>query len=140
MTKAINFPQADFEQISWEPTPYKGVFVSITDQEQDPNNLNVPKYTLMAIRVNSGSNIPLHRHNRDTDWQETITFPQGGTFTLRKSGLTEEVSTTNQTTLTIAAQEIFGLENLDTEPLYFYSKMEPGFTGYEEIEEVGIAR
>lgn len=135
-----NPPYLEWELLPWEPTPYNGVFVSIIAQEPDPNNPNVPKYTQMAVRVDSGSNIPLHIHNRDKNWQETITFPQGGTFTLRKSGLTEDVSTADLTTLTIAAREIFGLVNRGTKPLYFYSKMKPGFTGYGEIETIDVTR
>lgn len=131
--------QRDFGQISWEPSPYIGVYVSLLVSEPDPTTPDVPKRTVQAIRVDAQSKIPDHKHNREPNWQETLTFPQGGTFTIRKSGLAETISNTDQITIKIAAQEVFALENLGTEPLYFYSKMEPGFTGYQEIEEVKTA-
>lgn len=136
MTKETNLPQTDFEQIPWEPSPYKGVYVSLLVSEPGPASADAPKRTVHAIRVEPQSKIPNHKHNREPNWQETLTFPQGGIFIFRKSELTKNVSTTHQITIKIAAQEVFGLENLGMKPLHFYSKMEPGFTGYQEIKEV----
>lgn len=129
--------EADFASIDWEQTPYEGVSISLIDEEPDPNNPKIPRYTLMAIRIEPGSTIPLHRHKREPDWTEIITFPRGGNFEIYRIGASEIVLNDNPMVLRISAYEAFGLTNKNLlERLFFYSRMQPGFTGYEEIEEV----
>lgn len=127
----------EWEKIAWEKTPYKGVFLCKIEEKQDPNNPNIPLYTVLALKIDSGAEIPLHRHNRELSWKETIILPNGGWFETKNDQETKQVKTENPFTIIIKAGEVFGLKNIKpSKPLYFYSIMEPGFTGYKEIEEI----
>lgn len=125
-----------WEKIPWEKTPYDGVFVYSIKEEPDPGNPSIPKFTVMAVKVEPGKSIPLHRHNREPGWRETLTFPQGGEFEIKREGDLETISGNKPVTLTIRPREIFGLKNNSPEALCFQSNMKPGFTGYQEIEEI----
>lgn len=132
-----NFALLDWEKIVWEQTPYRGVFIYKVEEEQDPSNPNIPLYTVMALEIESGAEIPLHRHNRELGWTETITLPDGGWFETKSDQKGRKIKTKNPFTIVVEPVEFFGLKNIHpSKPLYFYSKMVPGFTGYEEIEEV----
>jgi hypothetical protein len=132
-----NFASLDWEKIAWGKTPYKGVFLSMIEEKQDPNNPNIPLYTVMALKIESGAEIPLHRHNRELGWTETITLPDGGWFETKNNQKSKEIKIKKPFTIVIKAGEIFGLKNMNPlQPLYFYSTMKPGFTGYGEIEEI----
>lgn len=126
----------EWEKIPWEKTPYQGVFIFRVDEERDPDNLNVPAYTLMALKVNPNHSIPLHKHNRGPEWTETLTFPEGGSFEAKGINGSIEISGNNEFTITIHANQAFGLTNRSPKQLFFYSRMKPGFTGYQEIEEI----
>lgn len=127
----------DWEKIVWEQTPYSGVFICKTEEKQNPNNSTMPLYTLMALKIESEAKIPLHKHNREQGWIETITFPNGGKFEIENNQELKKIETKDPFIIIIKAGEIFGLKNIDPlQPLYFLSKMEPGFTGYAEIEEI----
>lgn len=115
--------------IDWEQTPYTGVFISLIDQ--------TPESTLMAVRVEPGRTIPLHRHQREAGWTEIITFPRGGNLEIYRLDASEIVLTDQSVVVKIGPGEAFGLTNRDlSERLFFYSRMQPGFIGYEEIEEI----
>lgn len=129
-------PSVDWEETPWEATPYNGVFVWRIKEEPDPDNPNVPKFTVMAVKVEPGKSIPLHRHNRKPGWEENLTFPQGGEFEIQRGGGLETISTATLFAITIRPLEVFGLKNNSQKVLYFLSNMKPGFTGYQEIEEV----
>lgn len=132
-----NFTQLDWEKILWEQTPYRGVFIYKAEEQQDPSDPNIPLFTIMALKMKPQSTIPLHRHNRKTGWVETITFPNGGWFETRFDQEGKKVKTKEPFTIIIQAGETFGIKNMDLfQPLYFFSRMEPGFTGYAEIEEI----
>ena len=130
-------PSLNGEKIVWEKTPYQGVFIYKIEEKQDPNNPNVPLFTIMALKLQPRAIIPLHRHNREPGWTETVTLPNGGWFETKSDQESEKIKTKKPFTIVIKAGEFFGLKNIHPfKPLYFYSRMEPGFTGYEEIEEV----
>lgn len=135
--KESGFTPIDWQQTDWQQTPSVGVFISLIHKEPDSEDPHIPKYTVMAVRVDPQTSIPLHRHIREHNWIETLTFPQGGNFEIHRTGGLETFSGTNPITIKIGAGEAFGLKNNNSkEALYFVSRMEPGFTGYEEIEEV----
>ncbi len=136
MALAKNLPKLDWEKIKWEKTPYEGVFIFRVDEESDPDNLKVPKHTIMALRVDPTFNIPLHKHKREPEWREVITFPRGGNFEIKRIDSLETIVNTKKFTVEVLPNQAFGLKNNDSKPLFFYSRMEPGFTGYEEIEEI----
>lgn len=137
LQKKQNLPLLDWKKIAWEQTPYGGVFLSKIEEKQDPNNPNIPLYTVMALKIESGAEIPLHRHNRELGWTETITLPNGGWFETKSDQKGRKIKTENPFTIVIQAGEFFGLKNIHpSKPLYFFSTMKPGFTGYAEIEEV----
>lgn len=131
-----NLPELDWKKIKWEKTPYKGVFVYLIEAVADPNNSTVPKSTLMAVRVDPTSVMPLHRHRREKGWKETLTFPTGGNFDIKSMGSIKRISGREKVVFSLAAFEAFGLKNNSSKPLFFYSKMIPGFTGYQELEEI----
>jgi len=128
-------PPSRWETISWRETPYKGVFLSKIEEEFYPKT-KIPKCTVMALKIDPNCLIPRHIHKRESNWQETITLPEGGNFEILDRGGSKKVSTKHQFSKTVRAREVFGISNLDATPLYFYSRMEPGFTGYDEIEEI----
>ncbi len=135
--KAYSLPPIEWEKVTWEKTPYRDVFIYKAEEKQDPNNPSMPKYTIMALKIEAGAAIPLHRHNRELGWTETIIFPNGGWFATKSEKESKKVETKKPFTIVIQAGEVFGLENIHpSKPLYFYSRMEPGFTGYQEIEEI----
>lgn len=128
--------QPDWEKLPWQETPYPGVFISLLREEPSPKNPKVPLLTLMAVRVDSGCSIPLHRHNRELSWGEELTFPPGSNFEIYRIRSFKRISNATSLTFTITAGEAFGLKNNGQRPLFFSSEMKPGFTGYEEIEEI----
>lgn len=132
----LNLPLPDWEKIVWEPTPYEGVFISKIEEESDPNNPNIPLFTVMALKIEPEGSIPLHRHKREPEWREIITFPKGGNFEIKGINGSMAISGNQELAITISANQAFGLRNRDSKPLLFHSTMKPGFTGYEEIEEV----
>lgn len=120
----------DLQQLPWEETPYPGVSIARIAEQ-------LPLYTLMAVKVDPGSSIPLHRHNREPGWMETITFPKGGNFVIQRDDNLQAVSENAPVSLELGPGDAFGLTNNNLlAPLYFYSRMQPGFTGYAEIEEI----
>lgn len=126
----------DWEKLIWQEAPYPGVYVSLVHEEPDPENPRVPLSTLMAVRVDQGCSIPLHRHNREPSWREVLTFPESSYFEIYRIDGLEQVLNTAPLTLAIETGEAFGLKNLNLRPLFFSSEMKPGFSGYEEIEEI----
>lgn len=133
--RPISLP--DWEKIPWGETPYKDVFIHKIEEKQNPNNPTMPLYTVMALKIESGAEIPLHKHNREQDWTETIIFPNGGEFEIKSDQKFRKIRTKDLFAIVIKAGEIFGLKNADLlQPLHFLSRMEPGFTGYAEIEEI----
>lgn len=137
MKETLNPQLSDWEKLAWQETPYPGVFISLIAQEADPQNPRIPKYTVMAVRVDPGCHIPLHRHNREPGWQETLTLPGGGGLEITSGETSQVILTDEPVTLSIETGEVFGLKNNGLGELYFYSRMQPGFTGYGEIEEIG---
>lgn len=131
-----DFAPLDWEKIAWEPTPYRGVFIFRLDEESDSDNPKIPKYTIMALKVDPNCSIPLHKHNREPGWTETLTFPKGGNFEIKGTNGSTEISGNHEFTIVVSANQAFGLRNENPKPLFFFSRMEPGFTGYAEIEEV----
>lgn len=132
-----NFAPLDWEKLAWEKTPYEKVFISKIEEKQDPNNPNMPLYTVFALKIESEAQIPLHRHNRELGWTETITLPNGGWFETKSGPKSNKIKTKKPFTIVIKTGEIFGIKNMDpVQPLYFFSTMKPGFTGYAEIEQV----
>lgn len=132
-----DFAPQEWERLPWETTPYKGVFIHKIKEKPDPANPDIPLFTIMALKIEPKSAIPLHRHNRETGWTETIALPNGGFIETENGRESKQVKTENLFTVVIRAGEIFGLKNMDPlNSLYFFSTMKPGFTGYQEIEEV----
>lgn len=132
-----NLPKLDWKKIKWEKTPYKRVFIHTVEEKQDPTNPSMPLFTVMVLKIESRAEIPLHRHNRESGWTETIILPNGGWFETKSDQKGRRIKTKNPFTITIKAGEIFGIKNMDPlHPLYFFSTMRPGFTGYAEIEEI----
>lgn len=125
---------ADWEKLPWQETPYPGVFLSLLNLKPNPQNPKIPLSTIHAIRIDPESSIPLHRHKREPEWLETFYFP--ATCDLEISGTlgTERVLT--PLTFSIDTYEIVKFTNRNNTPLYFTSSMNPGFTGYQEIEEI----
>lgn len=70
-------------------------------------------------------------------WQETLTLLGGGNLAITRDETSQVILTNEPVTLSIEVGEVFGLKNNSLGKLYFYSRMHPGFTGYEEIEEIG---
>lgn len=131
------FAPLDWEKLAWEKTPYEGVFIFLVDEKSNPSNPKVPKYTVMALKVDPNCSIPLHKHNRESEWTETLTFPKGGWLKTKNDQKPKQIKTKSPFTIIIKAGEIFGLKNTDPlQSLYFFSTMKPGFTGYAEIEEI----
>lgn len=129
----------DWKRLDWQETPYPGVFLFRLDEEPDPANPNVPLSSMFAMKVNPNSSIPRHIHKRGPEWREKIVFGEPGNFEiLRENG--QERILNGLLVIVIKPYEVFGLNNHGAKPLYFTSSMKPGFTGYEEIEEVDIAR
>lgn len=127
----------DWEKIIWEQTPYTGVSIYKVKEKLNPSDPDIPLYSIFALKIEPRRIIPLHRHNRKLGWTETITFPIGGKFETGNEQGFKPVDAKNQSEIVIHAHEIFGLKNIDPlQPLYFLSKMEPGFKGYAEIEEI----
>lgn len=130
----------EWEKILWEQTPYRGVFIHKIEEELNSSNPNIPLFTVMALKLKPRAVIPLHRHNRELGWTETITLPGGSRVEIKDSRGSREINSQRSFAITIEAGEIFGLKNMSLlQSLYFVSRMEPGFTGYEEIEEVKAA-
>ncbi len=128
-----------WEKIKWEQTPYRGVFIYKIEEKKDSSKPSIPLYTIMALKVEPEAEIPLHKHNREPGWTETITFANGGEFETRNDRKSRKIKTKKPFTIVIQAGEIFGLKNMDDlQSLYFFSRMEPGFTGYGEIEEARL--
>lgn len=132
----LHLRHIDWEQIVWEKTPYRGVFLHKVEEELNPTDPKIPKYTVMALRVDPTFSIPLHRHKREPEWTETLTFPKGGNFEIKGANGSTKISGNHEFTTVVSANQAFGLRNTDTKPLFFYSTMKPGFTGYGEIEEI----
>lgn len=136
-TEMHNLPSVDWEMPDWKKTPYPGVFILTLLEKPDPENPNVPLSTVMVVRVDPGRSIPLHIHRREPSWTEILTFPEGGNFTIHRIDGSEEISNSDDPfILTIGSMRAFGLTNNDASSLFFSSKMEPGFIGYEEIEMI----
>lgn len=132
-----NPPPLDWEHVPWEETPYKGVFIYKVVEESNPSDPNIPLFTIMALKLQPQAIILPHRHNRETGWTETITLPTGGWFETKNGQKSKEIKTKESLAIVIKAGDIFGLKNMDPlQPLYFFSTMKPGFTGYAEIEEI----
>lgn len=130
-------PLFDWEKIIWEQTPYSGVFLHKTEEKLDPSNPSIPLHTIMALKIEPKAKIPLHKHKREPGWTETIVLSNGGKFEIRSDQELKKIKTTDSFTIVIKSGEVFGIRNMDPlKPLYFFSTMKPGFTGYGEIEEV----
>ncbi len=124
----------DWEKLDWQETPYEGVFVNKLEEIINPDNPRVPFSTTMAVKVDPGASIPLHYHLREIEWREKLSFPPFGDFEILK--VSGPQSLPGIRNLTIIAGEILGLKNNDFRPLFFTSRMTPGFTGYDEIKEI----
>lgn len=125
----------DWEKLPWEETPYSGVFLFKLGEKPDPANPDVPLFSVFALKVGPGSSIPRHIHKREPEWREQVVFGKSGTFEILREDSSEIISN-NSLIITIRPYEVFGLKNLGEGPLLFTSSMKPGFTGYQEIEEV----
>lgn len=132
------YPQhIEGKKIAWEQTPYKGVFIHKVEEKLDSSNPNIPLFTVMELKLKPRAVIPLHRHNRELGWAETITLPGGRRVEIKDSRGSREINSQKPFDITVKAGEIFGIKNMSLlQPLYFVSRMEPGFTGYGEIEEI----
>lgn len=129
-----NFALPDWEKLAWDKSPYdEGVFVCKIKEEYYPKS-KMPKYTIMALKINPGCLIDRHIHLRESNWQETIILPEGANFEILDEKGSEEVLAKHQFSKTVRAREVFGIRNLGATPLYFYSRMKPGFSGYSEIK------
>lgn len=125
----------DWEKIDWRQTPYMGVFLFKLNEITDPINPDVPLFSVFALKVEPGYSIPRHIHKRETGWREQIVFSKPGDFEILRENDSQKVLG-KLSVITIKPYEVFGLENHGLQPLFFTSYMKPGFTGYEEIEEV----
>lgn len=129
------FDNLDWEKLAWEKSPYdEGVFVCKIKEENYPNS-KIPSYTLMALKINPGCVIDRHVHDRELNWRETITLFKGANVEILNEKGSEEILAKDQFSRTVRANEVFGIRNLGKDPLYFYSRMEPGFSGYNEIKK-----
>ncbi|MBI4092135.1 MAG: hypothetical protein HY427_02965 [Candidatus Levybacteria bacterium] len=125
----------DWEALFWEETPYPGVFVFKLDEEINPENPDMPLLSVFALKVNPNSQIPRHIHKREPEWREQVTSYEPGDFEILRADGSEKISS-ELLVITIKPYEVFGVINNGPRPLFFTSRMVPGFTGYEEIEEI----
>lgn len=135
--EAVGSP--DWEAFPWETTPYEGVFISLLEERPDPQNPDIPLHSLYAVRLNPASILQRHIHKREPEWREYINSYEPGDFEILRADGSEKVSS-ELLVITIKPYEVFGLENHGFQPLFFTSRMVPGFTGYQEIEEVEEAK
>jgi hypothetical protein len=126
---------SDWERFDWQETPYPGVFLFKLSEGFDPENPNIPIFSSFALKVNPGSRIPRHFHKREPNWREQINFQGAGDFEILRADGSEKASD-KLLVITIKSYEVFGVKNRGLSPLFFTSTMKPGFTGYQEIEEV----
>ena len=129
----------DWEKLPWETTPYKGVSLFKLDEKLDPANPDVPLFSVFALKVQPGFLIPRHIHKRGPNWREEINFQEVGDFEILREDCSEKVSS-ELLIITIKPYEVFGVNNYGLRRLFFTSRMVPGFTGYQEIEEVDVTR
>src|SRR3989338_2171604 len=122
--------QVDFSQMEWQATPYPGVFVSCLEEE---GSGEIPDFTSHAVRLDVGSKIGPHYHEREPGWMELILFPDGGDFEFRIDGQVSEYSTQMPVYRKIRPREVYGIRNRNRFPLYFFSFMKPGFSGFQDI-------
>lgn len=125
----------DWEKRDWEKTPYDGVYIYTLNEKPDPQNPEIPLYSFYALKVNPGASIPRHIHEREPEWRETISLEEPGDFEILRAEDSQRVLG-ERLALTNRPYEVFGIINRDSRPLFFTSRMIPGFTGYQEIEEV----
>ena len=125
----------DWEALFWEETPYPGVFVFKLDEKINLENPDMPLFSVFALKVNPNSQIPRHIHKREPGWREQIASDEPGNFEILRENGSERILN-EFLVLTIKPYEVFGIKNHGLRPLFFTSRMVPGFTGYEEIEEI----
>jgi hypothetical protein len=135
MAREMGDSMPDWEKLTWENTPYPGVFLSKLAEECDPANPNVPLFSVFALRVGPGYSVPRHIHKRELEWREKIVLPQGGNFEILRVDGSERILNTPLDVI-VKPYEVFGLTNHGLRPFFFTSNMRPGFTGYGEIEEI----
>jgi len=125
--------EIDFNNITFEKTPYKGVFVSCIDEER----LSFPEITAHAVRIDPNCKIGLHYHEREENWTEFIIFPLGGNFELYGPSNSSVFSGPNPVYVRVKSKEVYGIRNSDSHrQLFLLSIMKPGFIGYEEIKSL----
>ena len=125
----------DFESIEWQPTPSPGVYVYCI-REKRRQGEEMPRFTAHAVRVDPGHEIGLHYHNREEGWVERLVFPNGGNFEFRRGDNINHYSDPTKTHERIKPYEIYAIKNRADVPLYLFSIMKPGFTGFGEIISV----
>ncbi|OGH12923.1 MAG: hypothetical protein A2776_02420 [Candidatus Levybacteria bacterium RIFCSPHIGHO2_01_FULL_40_10] len=125
----------NWEALPWKTTPYEGVSISLLNERLDLQNPDVPLRSLYAVRLNPAAILRRHIHKREPNWREEITFQEMGDFEILRADGSEKVSN-ELLVITIKPYEVFGLNNYGLRPLFFTSRMVPGFTGYQEIEEI----
>lgn len=127
--------EIDFENIEWKQTPYKGIFVSPIDKEDDPSNSKIPKLTAHAVRIDPECEIGLHYHDREDDWTEFIILPKGGNVEVADTVNQEFFSGPKPVYVRVNSRETYRIKNRDSrKPVFLISIMKPGFTEYEEIK------
>lgn len=131
----MHLGEIKFEEIDWQGTPHPGVFVSCLE-EGERDYLSVPRFTSHAVRIDPGHEIGPHYHERGPNWTELLLFPRGGEFTFYRDRRPIEYSGNSPVYERIRPGEIYSIVNRDASPLYFFSNMHPGFTGFREIVEV----
>ena len=131
--EAVGVP--DWEELDWKETPYPGVFLFKLAEEINPENPDMPFFSVFALKVNPNSQIPRHLHKREPEWREQINFQEPGDFEILRANNSQRILN-ELLTITIEPYEVFGIKNHGLRPLFLTSRMIPGFTGYDEIEEV----
>ena len=122
-------------KLNWQKTPYEGVELCLLHREIDPKNSDVPLFTIMAMKLEPKSIVPLHIHKRDDEtpaWSEALDFLHGGKFKIYWKNSTQDIL--EPVTTSVASRQAIGIENLDDKSLVFTSTMIKGFTDYREIE------
>ena len=125
--------QIGFEDIEWQSTPHDGVFVSLLEEVKGSP---APEATAHAVRLDPNCEIGLHYHQREENWTELLLFPNGGDFEFQRGDQLTKYSTLYLVYERMNPREVYGMRNKSHLPLYFFSIMKPGFTGFQEIIEV----
>lgn len=125
----------NWEALPWEQTPYSGVSICLLSEGVKLQDSDIPSHSLYAVRLDPASTLRRHIHKREPNWREEVTLPEDGDFIILRADESMR-ALGKQLVVTIRPYEVFGIENYGMRPLFFTSKMTPGFTGYQEIEEV----